>query len=208
MTVKSSLLSLFGLSMILVACTVTIPAEPAAVREPSAVEPVSEKPEAPPTAEALPLPHPIRLAPDGFTIGIYADDVPNARSMVLSPEGTLFVSTRQNGSVYAVLDHDQDQQADEVITLAQGLNMPNGVAFREGALYLAEVNRVWRYDDIEADLHNPPEPALVSRCLPPRPASRLEVHSFWAGWQAVCAGRRAPVTSATPTTASTAPSAA
>jgi glucose/arabinose dehydrogenase len=86
--------------------------------------------------------------------------------MTLSPNGALFVGTRENGSVYAVLDHDQDQQADEVITLAQRLNMPNGVAFKEGALYLAEVNRVWRYDDIEADLHNPPEPVLVSDAFP------------------------------------------
>ena len=125
-------------------------------------------PTSPPTATvapADPLPFPISL-PDGFTISIYAGDVPNARSMTLSPNGALFVGTRENGSVYAVLDHDQDQQADEVITLAQRLNMPNGVAFKEGALYLAEVNRVWRYDDIEADLHNPPEPVLVSDAFP------------------------------------------
>jgi hypothetical protein len=40
--------------------------------------------------------------------------------------------------------------------------MPNGVAFRDGALYVAELNRVWRYDNIETQLKNPPKPALVT----------------------------------------------
>ena len=71
--------------------------------------------------------------PDGFTIEVYAPDVPNARSMALSPTGTLFVSTRRAGDVYAVVDRDQDQVADEVITIASGLNTPNGVAIRDGA---------------------------------------------------------------------------
>ena len=104
--------------------------------------------------------------PDGFTIEVYASGVPNARSMALSPTGTLFVSTRQAGDVYAVLDHDQDQKADEVITIASGLNTPNGVAIRDGALFVAEVNRILRYDDIEARLENPPEPVVVYDELP------------------------------------------
>jgi glucose/arabinose dehydrogenase len=62
--------------------------------------------------------------------------------MVLSPNGTLFVGTREEGKVYAILDHNKDSIADEVITIARGLNMPNGVAFRDGTLYIAEVNRV------------------------------------------------------------------
>ena len=57
--------------------------------------------------------------PDGFTIELYASGVPNARSMALAPSGTLFVSTRQAGDVYAVLDRDGDQTADDVITIAQ-----------------------------------------------------------------------------------------
>ena len=103
-----------------------------------------------------------RLAlPDGFSIEVYAPDVPNARQLSLSPGGTLFVSTRRLGNVYAVRDDDGDQKADRVLTLDSGLNMPNGVAFRDGDLYVAEVNRVLRYDDIEAHLESPPEPVVV-----------------------------------------------
>ena len=104
--------------------------------------------------------------PPGFSIEVYAADVPNARQMALSPNGTLFVSTRRAGNVYAVLDDDGDQSADRVLTLDDGLNMPNGVAFRDGALYVAEVNRVLRYDDIEANLETPPEPVVVNDAFP------------------------------------------
>ena len=104
--------------------------------------------------------------PPGFSIEVYAADVPNARQMALSPNGTLFVSTRRAGNVYAVLDDDGDQSADRVLTLDSGLNMPNGVAFRDGALYVAEVNRVLRYDDIESKLEAPPEPVVVNDSFP------------------------------------------
>ena len=104
--------------------------------------------------------------PPGFTIAVYAPDVPNARSMTRSPAGTLFVSTRSAGDVYAVLDQDQNQMADEVITIATGLTMPNGVAFRDGALYVAELNRILRFDDIESRLRNPPEAVVVDDGFP------------------------------------------
>jgi glucose/arabinose dehydrogenase len=104
--------------------------------------------------------------PPGFQIQIYADNVPNARSMTLSTNGTLFVGTRRAGDVYAVLDKDKNNKADEVITIAQGMFMPNGVAFRDGALYVAEVNRVLRYDNIEAKLKNPPKPVVVNDSFP------------------------------------------
>ena len=84
--------------------------------------------------------------PKGFAIAIYADNVPGARSMALGSDGTIFVGTRQGGNVYAVVDRNRDNRADEVITIASGLNMPNGVAFRNGALYVAEVSKVTRYD--------------------------------------------------------------
>lgn len=104
--------------------------------------------------------------PAGFKITIYASNVENARSMTLGDKGTLFVSTRKAGNVYAIVDEDRNNQADEVITLAEGLNMPNGVAFRDGALYVAEVNRILRYDNIEARLNNPPKPAIVRDDFP------------------------------------------
>jgi len=104
--------------------------------------------------------------PPKFKIQLYAQDVPNARSMVMSPNGVLFVGTRQAGKVYAVIDANGDYVADEVITIAEGLTMPNGVAFRNGALYVAEVNRILRYDNIEKMLQNPPQPVIVSDSFP------------------------------------------
>ena len=104
--------------------------------------------------------------PPGFSIEVYAADVPNARQMALSPNGTVFVSTRQAGDVYAVRDDDGDQSADQVFVLDSGLNMPNGVAFHDGDLYVAEINRVLRYDDIESHLDAPPEPVVLNDSLP------------------------------------------
>ena len=102
----------------------------------------------------------IRLPP-GFKIAVYADHVPGARSMSLSPSGVLFVGTRQIGSVYAVIDRDRNMQADEVITLAEGLDMPNGVAYRHGDLFVAEVHRILRYPGVEDRLNQPQEPQVV-----------------------------------------------
>jgi glucose/arabinose dehydrogenase/predicted nucleotidyltransferase len=114
--------------------------------------------------QTLPLER-IKLPP-GFRIEVYAGGVANARSLALSPNGTVFVGTRQEGKVYAVVDRDGDRRADQVITIAEGLNMPNGVAFRDGALYVAEVSRVLRFDGIEARLNNPPKPVVVTDALP------------------------------------------
>ena len=99
--------------------------------------------------------------PAGFHITTYAEDVENARSLCLSPGGTLFVGTRDIGNVYALCDTNNDQIADLRYTLATKLNMPNGVAFRNGSLFVAEVNRILRFDDIENRLANPPEPVVV-----------------------------------------------
>jgi glucose/arabinose dehydrogenase len=135
--------------------TATIPVEPTA----------SQIAEAAPTAAPDPLPGEISLPP-GFKIGYYAQNVPNARSMALSPEGTLFVGTRQAGNLYAVVDRDQDYRADEVLTLGRGMNAPNGVAFRDGALYVAEINRILRYDNIEVSLPDLPEPIVINDGYP------------------------------------------
>ncbi len=93
--------------------------------------------------------------PDGFTMTEFAE-VENARSMALSPSGTVFIGTRNLGSVFAVKDTDGDGIADEKYTIAEGMNSPNGVAFKDGDLYVAEINRILRYKDIEANLDNPP----------------------------------------------------
>jgi glucose/arabinose dehydrogenase len=99
--------------------------------------------------------------PPGFTIALYADDVPGARAMALSPAGVLYVATRQNGRVYAVLDTNGDKRADKVIAIADGLHMPNGVAFRDGDLYVAEVGRILRFRQIESRLDQPLTPEVI-----------------------------------------------
>src|SRR5690349_7360805 len=63
--------------------------------------------------------------PRGFSIAVYANDIPDARSMTLAPDGTIFVGNRQRATVYAIVNK-------QVVTLARGLNTPNGVAFRDG----------------------------------------------------------------------------
>ncbi len=104
--------------------------------------------------------------PSGFGITYFAEDIPGARSMDLTDNGTLFVGSRDAGKVYAVRDLDGDFSTDSIYVLADGLNMPNGVAFLDGDLYVAEVSRVWRFDGIEGRLHNPPDPVLVSDTFP------------------------------------------
>jgi glucose/arabinose dehydrogenase len=104
--------------------------------------------------------------PHGFEITIYSDNVPNARSMVLSPQGIVFVGTRRDGRVYALRDNNNDYRVDKVFTVASGLDMPNGVDFRQGALYVAENSRVIRFDDIENRLDSPPDPVVVNDSFP------------------------------------------
>lgn len=111
--------------------------------------------------------------PPGFRIDYYSKNVPKARSMTWGAKGTLFVGTRSEGKVYALVDTDKDHKADKVYIIASDLNMPNGVAFRNGSLYVAEVSKVWRYDNIENDLANPPKPVLVSDQFP------TEEHHGW-----------------------------
>ena len=104
--------------------------------------------------------------PPGFKIDTFAENVKGARSMALSPNGVLYVGTRDAGSVYAILDTNKDNKADEIITIATGLNMPNGVAYKDGSLYVAEVNRVIRFDNIDANRKHPPAPVVVYNNCP------------------------------------------
>jgi glucose/arabinose dehydrogenase len=110
----------------------------------------------------------VRL-PAGFTISVYVDKIPGARSLARGPGGTLFIGTRDDfalGRVWAVVDRDGDQRADERYVIASGLHSPNGVAVHDGALYVAETSRVLRFDDIEQRLATPPAPAVVNDSFP------------------------------------------
>jgi glucose/arabinose dehydrogenase len=112
-------------------------------------------------AQRLPL-ESIKLPP-GFEISVFADRVPDARSLALGKNNVLFVGTRAD-RVYAV--RYRDAKATQVITLASGLRMPNGVALKDGALYVAEVSRILRFDDIEARLDTRPKPVVVTERYP------------------------------------------
>ncbi|MBT8338513.1 MAG: sorbosone dehydrogenase family protein [Desulfatitalea sp.] len=101
----------------------------------------------------------IRMPP-GFKIELYNDAVPGARSLAMSPSGVLFVGTRNNGRVYAVMRQNGKPNG-RVITIADSLNMPNGVALFDGDLYVAEVGRILRFRQIESHLDNPLPPEVV-----------------------------------------------
>jgi glucose/arabinose dehydrogenase len=76
------------------------------------------------------------VVPPGFHVSVYAEDVGNAREMALGPRGTVFVGS-WIGKVYALIDRNGDHKADRVVTIATGLDEPNGVAVHNGALYVA-----------------------------------------------------------------------
>src|SRR5438445_11585404 len=97
--------------------------------------------------------------PSGFRIAVYAGDVPGARQMAAGPAGVVFVGSRSEGKVYAVVDRGGAQR--QVHVLASGLNMPSGVAFRDGALYVAAGNRVLRLRDVGPVLTTPTTAGLV-----------------------------------------------
>jgi glucose/arabinose dehydrogenase len=111
--------------------------------------------------------------PVGFVIDMYAENVKNARSLCLAPEGTLFVGTRSEGKVYAIKDFNNDHKADTIFVILKDGNMPNGVAFKDGTLYIAEVNRILAFDNILNKLSNPGEPRIVYDKYPE------ETHHGW-----------------------------
>lgn len=117
-----------------------------------------------PARAALPLAS-LRV-PAGFHVTLYSDAVPNARAMALSAGGTVFVGSFAEGKVYALSGIDDQGRAKHVYLIAQGLEMPVGVAFHHGDLYVSAVSRILRYPDIERHLADPPKPVLVTDKLP------------------------------------------
>ncbi|MDI1230728.1 MAG: PQQ-dependent sugar dehydrogenase [Methylobacter sp.] len=111
--------------------------------------------------------------PAGFTLSIFADNLPNARSLALGDNGVVFVGTGTEGAVYAVQDSNSDGVADQRYIIASGLTMPNGLAYKSDSLYVAEVNRIIRFDRITQQLANPPKPVVVYDQFP------SEQHHGW-----------------------------
>ncbi|MBC5775516.1 sorbosone dehydrogenase family protein [Pontibacter sp. KCTC 32443] len=99
--------------------------------------------------------------PDGFKIDYFAKNIENARSMAMSPSGVLFVGTRSSDKVFAIVDKDKDGKADETIVVASGLKAPNGVALKDGDLYVAEISRIIKFPDIEQNMRNKPKYEVV-----------------------------------------------
>ena len=117
------------------------------------------------TCAAAPSVEKLKL-PTGFRASVYAYPVPGARSMALGARGTLFVGTQGKGVVYAIVDADRNGRADSVRQFATKLDTPNGVAFRDGALYVAEISRIRRFDDAEAHLDGSATSVVVTDGFP------------------------------------------
>lgn len=111
--------------------------------------------------------------PAGFSISIYADNVPNARSLALGDNGVVFVGSGREGKVYAIQDKDQDGIAEQRYIIAEKLTMPNGVAYKDNSLYVAEISRIIRFDHITQQLSQPPKPSIVFDQFP------TDIHHGW-----------------------------
>jgi glucose/arabinose dehydrogenase len=123
--------------------------------------------------------------PPGFSISLYAQGMDEARSLAMGDDGTLYVGTRGAqgapaiGKVYAITNDNRDGKGDQVITILEGLNYPNGVAFHDGDLYVAELNRVLKYEDVSGHLLDMPEPKVVIDTLP---------NDYMHGWKFIAVG--------------------
>jgi glucose/arabinose dehydrogenase len=123
-----------------------------------------------PALDKLPIDK-IKLPP-GFKAEVWSHGHPGGRTMVQGAKGTMFMGSRVIGRVYAITEKDGKR---EVKILLQGLTQPNGLAFRDGSLYVFAINKVFRYDNIEDKLDNPGTPVELTAAynLPP------EIHHNW-----------------------------
>jgi len=134
-------------------------------------ETAGQKGLAPPVGPATPAPmaelqdnlKKIKLPP-GFKIEVYASGLPEARQMAWGPNGTLFVGSYQATNVYAVTDEDGKRT---VKTILKDLNMPTGLAVQNGALYVIAIDKLLRYDNVEANLDHMPAPVVAYDDMPP-----------------------------------------
>jgi glucose/arabinose dehydrogenase len=115
-------------------------------------------------------------APKGFTIELYASGMPNARSMAYSPKGTVFVGSRLQDKVYAITNKDGKRQ---VHVLVSGLYRPNGVAYKDGTLYIAELSQISKIENVDDKIDASPKPVVIYNDLP-----KDEAH----GWKYLAIG--------------------
>jgi glucose/arabinose dehydrogenase len=115
-------------------------------------------------------------APKGFNIELYASGMPNARSMAYSPKGTVFVGSRLQDKVYAITNKDGKRQ---VHVLVSGLYRPNGVAYKDGTLYIAELSQISKIENVDDKIDASPKPVVIYSDLP-----KDEAH----GWKYLAIG--------------------
>src|SRR5215469_5750508 len=115
-------------------------------------------------------------APKGFNLELYASGMPNARSLAISDKGTVFVGSRLQDKVYAITNKDGKRQ---VHVLVSGLYRPNGVAFKDGTLYIAELSQISKIENVEDKLDKPTKPTVIYSDLP-----KDEAH----GWKFMAIG--------------------
>jgi glucose/arabinose dehydrogenase len=173
------------------------PAQPAAP-QPAAAQPAAALPPGSPligrpegnaaAAKLAPVPAPPLAAaadkvpvgqlkpPKGFNIELYASGMPNARSMALSPKGTVFVGSRLQDKVYAITNKDGKRQ---VHVLVSGLYRPNGVAYKDGTLYIAELSQISKIENVDDKIDASPKPVVIYNDLP-----KDEAH----GWKYLAIG--------------------
>jgi glucose/arabinose dehydrogenase len=142
--------------------------EAAAKLAPVVAPPLATAPDKLPTAKLK--------VPQGFNIEVYASGMTNAREMALGDKGTVFVGSRLVDKVYAIVNKDGKR---EVKVLASGLYRPNGVAFHNGTLYIAELSQISKIDNVEDHLDDPPKPTVIYDKLP-----KDEAH----GWKFIAIG--------------------
>src|SRR5882757_9699922 len=129
---------------------------PSASKQDNNLKPIPTPPIATPV-DKLPLDK-IKLPP-GFKAEVWSSGHPGARTMVMGDKGTMFMGTRVICSVYAITEKDGKREAK---VLLQGRTQPNGLAFKDGSLYVFEMNKVYRYDKIEDNLDKAPEPVELT----------------------------------------------
>ncbi|MNX61856.1 Soluble aldose sugar dehydrogenase YliI precursor [compost metagenome] len=101
-------------------------------------------------AKADPLPHPLAV-PKGFAIAPFIEGLPGLRFMAVSPAGDLTVSRPSKGEILVLPDRNRDGRADRVVVFASGLDRPHGLAWRDGALYVAETGAILKLEDTNGD---------------------------------------------------------
>ncbi len=116
--------------------------------------------------------------PEGFKVEIFAENVPNARHMALGDQGTVFIGSTQAGKVYALVPTKERLAKPQLKIIAKNLNQPQGVAFYQGNLYVAEINRIIRYEQIEKRLDHPPPAKLVTDNFPMTSDQQSLIHAW------------------------------